>query len=47
MDRILLFVFVGLIYIFCLFCSGVIIKDLIDCYKKDKSKKIKQQKENT
>lgn len=47
MDKILLCVFVGLIYVFCLFCAGVIVKDLIDSYKKDKKLKQKQEKENT
>ena len=44
MDTILICVFVGLIYIFCLFCAGVIVKDLIDSYKQDKKEKQKQQK---
>ena len=47
MDKILLCIFVGLIYIFCLFCAGVIVKDLIESYKQDKKEREKQQKENT
>ncbi len=47
MDKILLCVFVGLIYLFCLFCSGVIIKDIIDSCKQDKKEREKRQKENT
>ena len=47
MNGILLCVFVGLIYLFCLFCSLVIIKDLIESYKKDRKIKQKQEKENT
>jgi hypothetical protein len=47
MNGILLCVFVGLIYLFCLFGSVVIIKDLIESYKKDRKIKQKQEKENT
>lgn len=47
MDTILIYIFVSIIYLFCLFCVGVIIKDLIDNYKKDKKTKENQRKENT
>lgn len=47
MDGILLCIFVGLIYMFCLFGAGVLIKDLIDNHKQDKKAREKRQKENT
>lgn len=46
MDTILIYIFVSIIYIFCLFCVGVIIKDLIDECKKDKKTKKEHGKEN-
>ncbi len=33
---LLIYIFVGIVYLFCLFCAGVIIKDLIEKLKKDK-----------
>lgn len=47
MDTILIYIFVGIIYLFCLFCVGVIIKDLIDSYKKDRQTKKQQNEKNT
>ncbi len=47
MDTILIYIFVGIIYLFCLFCAGVIVKDLIDSYKQDKKARENKRKENT
>ncbi len=40
---LLICIFVGIVYLFCLFCAGVIIKDLYDNIKKDKSEKRKEK----
>lgn len=48
MDKILIYIFVGIIYFFILFFVGILIKELIRSYKKDKRKtEGSQNKENT